>query len=75
MTAAQDGACLARRRTIMSSIIRTALVAIALLGTVSAASAHSYGYGHKHGYWTKSHDGKWTRNTGDFFRQLKKNGS
>jgi hypothetical protein len=61
---------------IMSSIIRTALVAIALLGTVSAASAHSYGYGHKHGYWTKSHDGKWWKHsTGDFFRNLKKNGS
>jgi hypothetical protein len=64
----------------MSKIIRSALVVVALLGTVSAASAHSYGYGHGHGYWTKSHDGKWHngkwhRNTGDFFRQLKKNGS
>ncbi len=39
----------------MSNIIRTGLVAIALLSTVSAASAHrshhphKHGYGHKHG--------------------------
>ena len=71
----------------MSTIIRSALVIVALLGSVSAASAtwygHGYGhgnsyghgYGHRHGYWTKSHDGKWKHNTRAFFEQLKRNGN
>jgi hypothetical protein len=63
----------------MSTLIRSALVALALVGSVSAASAHWYGYGHGHGhghgYWTKSHGGKWHHNTRAFFDQLKKNGS
>jgi hypothetical protein len=63
----------------MSTLIRSALVALALVGSVSAASAHWYGYGHGHGhghgYWTKSHGGKWHHNTRAFFDQLKKNGN
>jgi hypothetical protein len=63
----------------MSTLIRSALVALALVGNVSAASAHWYGYGHGHGhghgYWTKSHGGKWHHNTRAFFDQLKRNGN
>jgi hypothetical protein len=63
----------------MSTLIRSALVALALVGSVSAASAHWYGYGHGHGhghgYWTKSHGGKWHHNTRAFFDQLKRNGN
>ena len=57
----------------MSMIIRSAVLAVALLGTVSAASATSYGSGHGH-RWVKV-EGKWKHDTRGFFDQLKKNGS
>ena len=70
----------------MSTLIRSALVAIALVGSVSAASATGYwsyydhGYrhdhGHHYGYWTKSYDGRWHHhNTLKFFDQLRRNGN
>jgi hypothetical protein len=64
------------KEKIMSTILRSALVVVALLGTVSTASATSYsnGYSNGHGRWVKT-DGKWKHNTADFFRNLKRNGS
>jgi hypothetical protein len=64
------------KEKIMSTILRSAFVLVALLGTVSTASATSYsnGYSNGHGRWVKT-DGKWKHNTADFFRNLKRNGS
>jgi hypothetical protein len=62
------------KEMIMSTILRSALVALALIGSVSAASAHSHSYGH--GYWSKSSYGAWKKhNTRAFFDQMRRNGS
>ena len=58
----------------MSIFLRSILVAAALVGTVSAASATTYGYGYGAGRWVKV-DGKWKHDTRAFFDQLQRNGS
>lgn len=55
----------------MSTFIRSALVALALVGSISAASASTYGYGSA----PAPTQGKWKHDTRGFFDQLKKNGS
>ncbi len=52
----------------MSTFVRSALVALALVGSVSAASATTYSY-------NSSVSGKVKHDARDFFQQLKKNGS
>jgi hypothetical protein len=66
----------------MSTFIRSALVVVALLGSVSTASATYYGYGYGKGYssgksygrWVKV-GGKWKFETRAFFDNLRKYGS
>jgi hypothetical protein len=52
---------------IMSAFIRSALVALALAGSISAASAY--------GSVPAPTPGKWKHDTRGFFDQMKKNGS
>ena len=57
----------------MSTVLRSILVVAALLGTASAASAHSYGYGHDAGHANTGHT--WKQDTRTFFDELQRNGS
>ncbi len=55
----------------MSTLIRSALVALALAGSVSAASATPYGDSSV----PAPTQGKWKHDARGFFDQLKKNGN